>query len=740
MPDLILHGCRPEPLAHYLKALGLLRLVAEQADPHARGSWRGDTFVLRTTLSEADLVEFFLNHYTPTPILAPWNGGSGFYDTDQKSGIDAITASTSPRFSDYRRAIVECGRVLRDLDLSNKPAKDDKPRLVEHLRSELPDPALAWLDAALVLTDDGLDFPPLLGTGGNDGRLEFSNNHMQRLAELLLGAAPSPSTHLRAALFGEPAAGLLRDKAIGQFAPSHAGGANASAGFERGSLVNPWDYILMLEGAVLFAAAATRKLESTAPGTLAFPFTVRASASGYGSSAMSDETDTRDELWLPLWPHPATLAELRALFSEGRAKVQVSRPDQITSRPAATGIDFARAVTNLGVDRGLTGFVRYGFHVRNGLSYLATPLGRWRVPERPSEHVDLLAPLDRWLTDLRRRATGKTAPASLRRALRRLESAILDLCRRSAPRDVQTVLIALGDAEAALARARDHADMRPVPRLPALWLERASDPTPEFRLAAALASADLRPRLVPVDRVNWSSADHRRTVWTDADLIRNLHACLLRQHLEATQASRQDDDLDDQTCLLRHDLEDPGPAPPGIAAQAPPREPPSPFGRLHAPGRPRRFAALGDLAAFIAGHTDDRRLEALARGLSLLDWDAIPHRAPPPHHLPSPPTAFALLALALRWSPPGHPSPIKSTPGLLARACAGDLARATELASRRLRCHGLAVPDSHFLAEHPDRLAAALAFPLSAHAAGPLLALVLPRHHESAPDQVEPTS
>jgi len=40
-----LNGCAPVPLAHYLKALGILRLVAEQADPGAhyklvtRESW-----------------------------------------------------------------------------------------------------------------------------------------------------------------------------------------------------------------------------------------------------------------------------------------------------------------------------------------------------------------------------------------------------------------------------------------------------------------------------------------------------------------------------------------------------------------------------------------------------------------------------------------------------------------------------------------------------------------------------
>ena len=41
-----LDGCAPTPLAHYLKALGILRLVAEQADEHARGWWEGNHFRL----------------------------------------------------------------------------------------------------------------------------------------------------------------------------------------------------------------------------------------------------------------------------------------------------------------------------------------------------------------------------------------------------------------------------------------------------------------------------------------------------------------------------------------------------------------------------------------------------------------------------------------------------------------------------------------------------------------------
>ena len=48
MTQILLRGCAPEPLIHYLKALGILRLIAEQLDPQARAAWHGDTFMLET--------------------------------------------------------------------------------------------------------------------------------------------------------------------------------------------------------------------------------------------------------------------------------------------------------------------------------------------------------------------------------------------------------------------------------------------------------------------------------------------------------------------------------------------------------------------------------------------------------------------------------------------------------------------------------------------------------------------
>ncbi|MGE3669779.1 MAG: type I-U CRISPR-associated protein Csx17, partial [Polyangiaceae bacterium] len=74
MTEIRLPGCRPIPLAHYLKALGVLRLVGVQAVPDVLGHWRGEEFHLVSSLDERQLVEFFLQRYSPSPLVAPWNG------------------------------------------------------------------------------------------------------------------------------------------------------------------------------------------------------------------------------------------------------------------------------------------------------------------------------------------------------------------------------------------------------------------------------------------------------------------------------------------------------------------------------------------------------------------------------------------------------------------------------------------------------------------------------------------
>ncbi len=535
--DLRLAGCSSVPLAGYLKALGVFRLVAAQKDPQAAGRWNEGRFVLSSRLDEDGLEHFLLEEYRPSPIVAPWNGGSGFYPKDNQAGIEAISGSAAPRFATYRVVVALCREILAEGAFEVRPGGEEKVTLLERLRARLPEAALPWLDAAVVLTDGDPKYPPLLGTGGNDGRLDFTNNFMQRLIELFDPSNGGPRSRaaswLRGALFGESIPELAA-AAIGQFAPGDAGGANASIGFEGGSLINPWDFVLMLEGAVLFAAASTRRLEAAGHGLLSYPFTVRPVGAGSGSTATQDEGDARAEIWLPLWPRAVGIQELEALLAEGRATVG--------GRPARDGLDFARAVAALGVDRGIGAFERYGFLMRAGRAYLATPLGRMRVRRQPNVMLVEELEKNRYLDRLRSYARRDEAPGSVRRLVRSLETGLFELARHGGALRLQEVLAVLGDLQRVVGRSpAARAVVPPVPFLSERWAEAADNFTDEYRIAAALAGLyapgmPMRVHLAPLtpgDRPRHWDPESRLTVWSEGDLLANLAHVLERRLLEA---------------------------------------------------------------------------------------------------------------------------------------------------------------------------------------------------------------
>ena len=710
--EITLYGCTPVPLAGYLKALGILRIVSSQADKNAQGWWARDVFHLRSLLDAPELTAFFQEKYSPTPLVAPWNGGSGFFSKDNTQAIDALAASAADRFLRYRTLIGVSRVVLESLGLSEKPDTDAKAVLLQSCRNAFPDDSLDWLDAAYILTSDGAKYPPLLGTGGNDGRLEFTNNYMQRLTELFdiqTGSImPTGVTPLTEAIFGVCAESRSK-AAIGQFDPGSAGGANASGGYDGSPTMNVWDFILMLEGAIAFAGSSVRKLEQATGGSLSYPFCVRPAGIGYGSSDFSDEASSRSEMWMPLWNRPATFDSVSHLLSEGRV--------DIGHRRARNGVDFARAVASVGVDRGLDAFQRFGFQQRNGLAYFAVPLGRFEVSS-PSGMVSLIGCLDNWLDRFRRTATGKTATAQAAMALRQVESAIIEVCQHSyatTNRSNVELLNALGSAEATIAaspklREADY-PVPPVPLLSSDWLRQCYDSNSsaatEFRLAAALASVGfrrnsvggpMRQHMEPIDvellskkyaRAAWAShANDPAIVWSGGSLVRNLIAILQRRLIDVTKSSSD-----------------------GFVAPVSGCCP----------------ARLDDIAKFIDGKTDDRLLESLLRGLILIDWNNVAWKdihwmnsgeKRDWHLVPS--AAWCLLKLCLL--PHGIPATdgssnmvdVKLQPQMFRRAASGQLSEATQLAARRLTASGLrpAVEMIHAGPDIATRTTAALMFPI----------------------------
>lgn len=736
MTPVYLSGCHHEPLLSYLKALGIFRLVSEQADPDARLAWRDDRPVLYTTLGADKLVDFFMRRYEPTPIVVPWSGDDFFTikvegptaeerlsKTPAGSGvITAFMHTTTPRLRNYRLTIEEISGTMQRLGMQRqKPpkGKDGKTKaaqlsipgrklssqqcknlLTTNLRAWLPDEVIRWLDVAMTLDADAgkAVFNPLLGSGGgSDGNTHFSDNFMQNLWDVLpefgeqrKGPNPvDPVALLRNSLFGTGTAGLLPGRTSALFDSGAVGGPNATQGMNREAITNPWNFILGLEGALCLAGAVSRRLDAGWSAG-AFPFTVRSRAAG-SSTFGADKESGQWEVWLPLWTRTISLAELTFLFAEGRA--------EIGRKPARDGVDFARAVASFGVDRGIDAFIRYAIVKGRigGENYnTAAALGQYAVS--PQTGADLLTELDGWLGQVRRACDREDAPARYRSAMRRLDNAIMEYCRHGGNARFADVLGALGVMEREMGRTGkkpgqvgvENNQVSPAPLLSWRWLQAADDGSVEFRLATALASIQpaggalgpLRVHLEPIeaDQKQWDEGS-KKVVWSAGSLERNLAAVLERRMMEAERA--------------------------GI--DAPPLE-------------AKRTATPGDAAAFLAGAVDEQRLEDLLWGALLINWGAMNSYRPSirADALSCLPRVYILLKLLFLPSSEGLRTeggrPVWPDATILAALRSGDVSRAAELGASRIHASGytpLVSREAWGNAISPTRLAAALLIPLA---------------------------
>lgn len=794
-----LPGCTPTPLASYLKALAVLRLVAEAGtegggDPNATGFWRDDVFVLRTKLTKEELRTFFLDRYRPTPLLSPWNGRAGFLegeDEDADEGENTVAvdnneddgestrigaemvrmfthATIHARFEPIKKAIegFKRVRVLDFLNVNRAKAKaleaeirknkkagcpvsdSDEDRLktlkaenkrlkaqvLLQLRNEADEAWLSWFDACQSLAqvsstkEQDRNKPlhaPLLGKGGVDGSMDFGVNFQKRITELFTldtgKPRPSGEVWLDHALFNLQTASLIAIKP-GQFNPGVGKFPNSGNGFLGEELGNPWNSMLSLEGAMLFATATSRRLESGDPGLLSAPFTVASRVSGVGSANLRDESEklTNGEIWMPLWSAPSSFDEIHCLLTEGRAAVN--------GRSARDGLDFSRAVAQLGVDRGIQSFQRFGFLKRFGKTYLAAPLAR--LPVRRNEDSDLIGDLEkrRWLRSVQQYSRGKFASDSFRSAAHQLDTALFAMTQRANRNAVQTVLRRAGQIEAAVSlSAKTQNEIPPMPQLRSTWVTKYDDPSAEYRIATALAGLCLygkrqiegrlqvfaltaRHHLVAInEKCSAWDRDSRLAVWGPGPLAGNLAALLHRRRLEAIVLGAEGEVLASQTGATREDV-----------------------------------------SAFLNGATDDVRISELLSGLACVDWsdDAarrINKRTDEEAVLPP---AFALLKVfftpesilrALKWLPPDRSFRLPAE--IPARLVTNDVQGAVRMAWQRLAALGVKLPGRNppeVVGVDGPRWLAALCIPLTfAETARLLRGLDL--SPVFAPDTIEPT-
>lgn len=731
MPAITLHGCAPIPLAHYLKALGILRLVSESehGDSAATAYWKGNDFILNSRFGHETLAEFFLNTYEPTPLVVPWSGGDFFAVSRENPAqsfektptssrvIESILSTDSPRFESYRLALQATFTAMdsagvkekKDIEGSAGPQRRLKAEMLKSLRNSLPEGALAWMDAACVIEPSAVTFNAMLGGGGgSDGNSHFSDNFMQCLWMTLpefdsqrkrpvkaigdIGILDSCAA-LRESLFGLYGAGTkIPGLSPVLFDSTRVGGPNQTTGFEAMAGSNPWDFILMLEGSVLFAGAIGRKLDDKREPSSRFPFLFQASPVGLGSSYLGESSGR--ELWLPLWSLPTSLIEIRALLAEGRVEKH--------GRMAKRGTDAFVAAAQLAFDRGVTSFQRVGFFKgRIGGDNYFTAIDQGRITPKRNQAVDLLSDIDDCLARLAIASTSDKCPASVASRVVSLERRIANLATAQSEKSSSSliaVIAALGATERALARSfkwsSKEAMLRPIQGLRPDWLKAADDGSPEFRLAQSLASARawlgretlwFREHLEPLEMgstmerswVNWAKQPTNDVAWHEGDITNVLNAILSRRLVRVERS-----------------------------------------GARGWPDWSPRPASLEDITAFIEHRTNDALLADLIWGLSLVEWAQLPEERNPSEAAASeeaiPSSFYALLRLCFRRAAKDEDA-IPLVPAILHRAVNGDGKTASILASRRLRASGKAplVEELPIAGAIARRTAAAMLFPIS---------------------------
>lgn len=326
LPALPLPGLSPDSLGNYLASLGLLRLLSRKWLT-TRIAWRDET-------------------------LHVVGGPSSFDEL-----LDEMVRVASERaWTPYQRGwLAEQTKGTKLGQNKNTASQAGVP--ISTWRSEQPEGTIALLDSHIVATTRQM-FNPLTGNGGSAGNRDFSDG-WRRATNLL--AAPGKQDirgHLRDLALGHAVTWLVTDVPLD--GKKKKGSLNAASWFSasnklynngqkpsREAGLSPWAMALACEGLPFFAGGASRRLGARSRAVGAFPFVTQPIA----ASAEKEADRIRGEIWTPLWTRPMSLAEVRTLFSRGRAELR--------GRGALSPATFATAIRVRGVDAGISEFRRF---------------------------------------------------------------------------------------------------------------------------------------------------------------------------------------------------------------------------------------------------------------------------------------------------------------------------------------------------------------------------------------------
>jgi CRISPR-associated protein Csx17 len=335
LPALALPGLSPDSLGSYLASLGLLRVLSRKW-PSTRIAWRDE--VLQVVGGPSTLDELF--------------------DELVRVAVTQAEMDTSKReWTQYAKAWS---------DAQKKGTKEKSGAPLALWQAEAQEPHLE-LFAAHAVPHARVSFNPLLGSGGNAGRRDFSAGWKQAVDALATvtkagkgrgkkkaarsgDAASAPDarrSELSAFLLGQPLTWLLGKLAAGSWFSEATKLYNSGQSPAREGQISPWAMVLACEGLALFVGGASRRLGARTHAVGAFPFVTQPVA----PEAAGEVGRILGEIWAPIWARPMTLAETTTLFSRGRAELR--------GRGAVTPAAFATAIRERGVDAGVSEFRRF---------------------------------------------------------------------------------------------------------------------------------------------------------------------------------------------------------------------------------------------------------------------------------------------------------------------------------------------------------------------------------------------
>jgi len=686
--EIILNNCKSTPFASYLKSLGIMRIISEQKEIGIRGFWKDETFVLETNLDHERIIDFFLNEYEPTPIVSPWNNGSGFY-VNEKNWSDNTTGkdfwsyllnNQDKRFELYRKTVEGIMKWQEIKEWNSKKTGNKKDRkenetskslpkelkisIVRKSRNLLNDKVLRWIDASVIVNPhDELKMTPLMSTGGNEGNLDYSSIFIKSLNELFFENSKQELVKewLESSIFGGPAHDLPATVKIGKFFAGKAGGNNQGYGPEQKDIpTNPWDFVFLMEGSLIWNSGTVTHY-SNKEANLFTPFT-------------SGSSEAKYTIWTPLWGAPSSIDEIEWLFSEGRAELRLNK--------ARSDLEFLEATASLGVDRNIKKFIKYEIKEERGQGYyLMRPASK--VDVKKMRNIDSIVELNNLIQDIDRFILNfkNNAPASLKTARNALRKSVEELIINENPDRYLKVLIDVGKIEGIIARLKTHrreGSSSSNNVLGGKWLDITDDGSAEFRIAAAIASISGACGIDDI-RTNIGIKGNNNYSWYGGSLPDKMINTLSRRLIEAHKNQCEENPL---KSLL--------------------------------------FATVEDVSAFITGNVNYQKIEDIIYGLMIIDWASVDSKISDkwrvnqkPWFVPNYPILKLLFNPRGKITINGKEIITKIEDPIIPLIKSGRVREACEIARRRLVSSGLSVPKIEYEnMQNPERLAASLLIPV----------------------------